>query len=115
MTQIMLFQIIGAVFALFLLYASFEFGKLKYIERYDKENAKQSPYHSTYINPSTNMLQVQEDVLNMYEKSNIRIPSDIIEDLIHMNITDENEIFAYIENQRNYWKLENSKKPYKVK
>jgi len=56
---------------------------------------------------------VTEKVLDIYEKSNIQLSSDIIEELTYMRLTDEKEIFDYIENQRYYWKLENTKKPYK--
>lgn len=55
----------------------------------------------------------QNKVLDLYEQSNIRLPLDILEDLSTQNLETEKEIFDFIENQRNHWKLENQKKPYK--
>lgn len=55
----------------------------------------------------------QNKVLDLYEQSNIRLPLDILEDLSTQNLKTEKEIFDFIENQRNHWKLENQKKPYK--
>lgn len=55
----------------------------------------------------------QNKVLDLYEQSNIRLPLDILEDLATQNLKTEKEIFDFIENQRNHWKLENQKKPYK--
>lgn len=58
-------------------------------------------------------------VLDLYELSGIKIPLDIIEVLHDNNLIEElqlysfNDIYKFIENQRQYWKLENSKKPYK--
>lgn len=57
--------------------------------------------------------QVANDVLDMYQQTNIRIPADIIEDLTTLKFATHKETFDYIENQRHFWKLENSKKPYK--
>ena len=61
----------------------------------------------------TNLTITQTQVLDNYEKSNIRIPIEIIEDLEYNRITDKKEIEKFIENQRYYWKLENTKKPFK--
>lgn len=60
---------------------------------------------------SLRMMEIR--VLDIYEDSNIKIPTDIIEELHRMGLSNEKEIFDYIENQRYFWKLENSKKPYK--
>ena len=57
--------------------------------------------------------QSENRVLDLYDQSNIRLPLDILEDLSALSFLSENEIFDFIENQRNYWKLENQKKPYK--
>jgi hypothetical protein len=65
------------------------------------------------LDRSTSLTKVQIEVLDIYQESNIRIPVDIIEDLAYSRIYDYQEIIAYIENQRNYWKLENTKKPFK--
>lgn len=59
---------------------------------------------------SVHMSTLLVEALDLYDKSNIRIPKDIIEDAtIHHFDTVERAI-QYIENQRNYWKLENQKK-----
>lgn len=53
------------------------------------------------------------NVLDTYERSNIRIPADILEELARNGFTTETEVTDFIENQRHHWKLENSKKVYK--
>lgn len=57
--------------------------------------------------------RVESAVLDLYDESNIRIPVDIIEDLHHKKLSSEKEVMEYVENQRNFWKLENTKKLYK--
>lgn len=57
--------------------------------------------------------RVESAVLDLYDESNIRIPVDIIEDLHHKKLSTEKEVMEYVENQRNFWKLENTKKLYK--
>ena len=52
-------------------------------------------------------------VLDIYEQSNIKIQLDIIEELSYMTFHSDKEVFDYIENQRNHWKLENNKKVYR--
>lgn len=52
-------------------------------------------------------------VLKIYEVSGIKLPFDIIEELEYLNIDSKTEIYSFIENQRQHWKLENTKKPYK--
>lgn len=68
---------------------------------------------SRAIDRKTNLTNNMVNVLDIYEDSHIRIPVDIIEDLAYMNIHADKDIMDYIENQRNYWKLENQKKPYR--
>lgn len=53
------------------------------------------------------------NALDMYEQSNIRVPADILEELARRTFLNEQEVMGFIENQRHYWKLENSKKVYK--
>jgi|SRR5690625_4780195 len=65
------------------------------------------------IDRTSNLSNVVNETLDIYEQSNIKIPIDIIEDLQFMNLTDNKQVFDYIENQRNYWTLENRKKPYR--
>lgn len=63
------------------------------------------------ISPKTNKLPfVLDQVLQRYFELNIRIPLDIIEEAARMTWTDESEVIAYIEQQRNHWKLECQKK-----
>ena len=75
-----------------------------------KENELNELPNNNSINHFT---QTQNKVLNLYDNSNIRLPYDILEDLSAQNLKTEKETFEFIENQRNYWKLENQKKPYK--
>ena len=63
------------------------------------------------ISPKTNNLPfVLDQVLQRYFDLNIRIPLDIIEEAARMTWEDESEVIAYIEQQRNHWKLECQKK-----
>lgn len=68
---------------------------------------------SNTIDNNVKLTAAQISVLNIYEDSHIRIPADILEDLSSRKFSSEKEIFSYIENQRSFWKLENTKKPYK--
>lgn len=65
---------------------------------------------NTRVDKKTMLPHAVNSVLNRYDRSNIRIPSDIIEDLSYINFRDEKAIFDYIETQRHHWKLENTKK-----
>ena len=63
------------------------------------------------LSPKTNNLpMVLDQVLQRYFDLNIRIPLDIIEEAARLTWTDESEVIAYIEQQRNHWKLECQKK-----
>ncbi len=59
---------------------------------------------------SANLPLVLDQVLQRYFDLNIRIPLDIIEEAARLTWTDESEVIAYIEQQRNHWKLECQKK-----
>ena len=59
---------------------------------------------------SNNLPLVLDQVLQRYFDLNIRIPLDIIEEAARLTWTDESEVIAYIEQQRNHWKLECQKK-----
>ena len=59
---------------------------------------------------TNNLPYVLDQVLQKYFDLNIRIPLDIIEEAARLTWTDENEVIAYIEQQRNHWKLECQKK-----
>lgn len=63
--------------------------------------------------PSQQLTNIEIDVLDCYDKSNIKIPTEIIEDLHSRKLSSHKEIFDFIENQRYFWKLENTKKVYK--
>jgi len=65
------------------------------------------------IDRKSNLSNIVNQVLDIYEQSNIKIPIDIIEELQFINLIDDKQVFDYIENQRNHWKLENNKKPYR--
>lgn len=54
-------------------------------------------------------------ILDIYENSNIKLPVDVLEEVIRMSkrLDSDKMVFDYIENQRLFWKHENSKKPYK--
>ena len=62
---------------------------------------------------SNNLPYVLDQVLQRYFDLNIRIPLDIIEEAARLTWTDESEVIAYIEQQRNHWKLECQKKGWK--
>ena len=59
---------------------------------------------------TNNLPHVLDQVLQRYFDLNIRIPLDIIEEAARLTFTDESEVIAYIEQQRNHWKLECQKK-----
>ena len=59
---------------------------------------------------SNNLPYVLDQVLQRYFDLNIRIPLDIIEEAARLTWADESEVIAYIEQQRNHWKLECQKK-----
>lgn len=65
------------------------------------------------IDPTSSLSYIENKVLNIYQTSSIRIPIDIIEDLHALHLDDEKDIINFIENQRYFWKLENTKKPFK--
>ena len=59
---------------------------------------------------TNNLPYVLDHVLQRYFDLNIRIPLDIIEEAARLTWQDESEVIAYIEQQRNHWKLECQKK-----
>jgi len=75
-------------------------------------NLNQKIYNQT-IDRTVSLTQAEINSLDVYDKTNIRIPVDIIEDLHSLNLETEKEILDYIENQRHFWRLENTKKPFK--
>lgn len=83
---------------------------------YDKFNPPDEEIEEEHHEPIirdriTNLTNTQNEVLDIYRMSNIKIPVEIIEDLDYYNITDKKEVFEFIESQRYSWKLENGKKP----
>ena len=99
--------------------------KSKENETYNKELQKQIDFKQKQLEELNNQIenakrdtrvhmnQATVKALDIYEQSNIKIPVDIIEDIASLNITDEKQAYEYIENQRHFWKLENTKKPYR--
>lgn len=67
------------------------------------------------IDHSYNLTSIELKALDEYERSNIKIPIEIIEDLHALHLQSESDIIDYIDNQRLFWKLENSKKLFKRK
>lgn len=67
------------------------------------------------VDHNYNLTRLEMEVLNIYDNSNIRIPVEILEDLHNQKLEDYGDIFKYIESQRKYWKLENTKVPFKGK
>lgn len=79
-------------------------------DEYEQDNEYETEYADQTWDTSVQMTDILTEALDVYDMSNIRIPKDIIEDAaIHQFDTVERAIY-YIENQRNYWKLENQKK-----
>ena len=76
-------------------------------------NSLQNQVLSNTVDKKTSLPHGTNQVLDIYDESNIKIPLDIIEELSYMNFHSEKEVFDYIENQRNYWTLEHRKKPYR--
>lgn len=54
-----------------------------------------------------------EEALDIFDRSNIRISSDIVEDAATRHFKNVEQCVKFIENQRYVWKQENMKKLYK--
>jgi hypothetical protein len=69
---------------------------------------------SKQIDKTYNLTKNAIDVLDIYEQSHIKIPVDIIEELTEKNdwALSKDDVFNFIQNRRDYWKLENTKKVY---
>lgn len=85
----------------------------KLIAKRTELNSIEQAIQNKSIDRKSNLSNVVNEVLNIYEESNIRIPLDIIEELQYMNLTNEKQVYEYIENQRNFWTLENRKKTFR--
>ena len=84
-------------------------------EKYSHLDSLESEIQIREYDSTVNMHKTVIEVLDIYDKSNIKIPLDIIEDVMWMKVYEPNEILEYIETQRQHWKLENSKRvPKKV-
>lgn len=79
------------------------YGKALELERL--ENAIQAT--------SMELNEIHTQALDVFDRSNIRIPKDIIEDMAQHRFTSVEMCIDYIENQRAHWKLENGKKVFK--
>lgn len=62
------------------------------------------------LNNRTSLTPILENVLDQYQRANIQLPSNIIEEAALQLWTSETEIITFIEQQRNHWKLECQKK-----
>ena len=74
------------------------------------QTLRQKITNNAISDKSNNLPMVLDQVLQRYFDLNIRIPLDIIEEAARLTWTDESEVIAYIEQQRNHWKLECQKK-----
>ena len=74
------------------------------------QTLRQKIANNALSDKTNNLPHVLDQVLQRYFDLNIRIPLDIIEEAARLTWTDETEVIAYIEQQRNHWKLECQKK-----
>ena len=74
------------------------------------QTLRQKIANNALSDKTNNLPHVLDQVLQRYFDLNIRIPLDIIEEAARITWTDESEVIAYIEQQRNHWKLECQKK-----
>ena len=74
------------------------------------QTLRQKIANNALSDKSNNLPMVLDQVLQRYFDLNICIPLDIIEEAARLTWTDESEVIAYIEQQRNHWKLECQKK-----
>ena len=74
------------------------------------QTLRQKIANNALSDKTNNLPHVLDNVLQRYFDLNIRIPLDIIEEAARLTWTDETEVIAYIEQQRNHWKLECQKK-----
>ena len=74
------------------------------------QTLRQKIANNALSDKSNNLPMVLDQVLQRYFDLNIRIPLDIIEEAARLTWNDEAEVIAYIEQQRNHWKLECQKK-----
>jgi hypothetical protein len=93
---------------------------LVYIAQSNKQNqqiAEEQEQHrdNNTVDTTVNLTKLEQQILDSYERSNIKLPIDIIEDLSTMNLKTEYDIINYIEVQRRYWKLECQKKLFQTK
>lgn len=84
-------------------------------EKLTELNAIQLRIDGLTFNHQQQLTNAEIKALEIYDKSNIRIPTDIIEDLHHQKLHDIEDILSFVETQRHYWRLENTKKPFKRK
>lgn len=85
----------------------------KIIGKQAKLNSLEQQLQNKSIDRTSNLSNVVNEVLDIYDQSNIKLPLDIIEELQYANLSTDKQVYDYIENQRNHWKLENNKKTYR--
>jgi hypothetical protein len=74
------------------------------------QTLRQKITNNAISDKTNNLPYVLDQVLQRYFDLNIRIPLDIIEEAARITWNDEAEVIAYIEQQRNHWKLECQKR-----
>lgn len=77
---------------------------------YEVEQLKKERDELISFNSHTRLSFTQERVLDEYDRQGIKIPIDIIDDIVGLNIIDRNELYTFIENQRKNWKNEHMKR-----
>lgn len=93
----------------------------KYLERLEDEIKRKQQILSNLENQiqnktvdrSVGLTKAENRVLDTYDQTGIKIPADIIEDLSYNNFDNEKDMYAFVENQRHFWKMENGKKLFK--
>jgi predicted PurR-regulated permease PerM len=91
-----------------------------YINQSNKQNKQiqeEQEHHreNNLLDTTVNLTKLEQQILDKYEQSNIKLPIDIIEDLSSMNLRTDYDIINFIEVQRRYWKLECQKKLFQLK
>ena len=74
------------------------------------QTLRQKITNNAISDKTNNLPYVLDQVLQRYFDLNIHIPLDIVEEAARLTWNDEAEVIAYIEQQRNHWKLECQKK-----
>ena len=81
-------------------------------QEYERQQREYEQQQHTMLNAQreNKLSEVLNITLEQYDRQGIRIPLDIIEDLQHEQFSGIDDCMRSVEQQRNNWKLENSKK-----